>query len=59
VTIPAGTTATIMLPAAGPVLEGGKDAATAAGVTKVESRDGMSIIEVGSGQFVFECEYKK
>jgi alpha-L-rhamnosidase len=54
VTIPAGTTATIMLPAAGPVLEGGKDAATAAGVMKVESRDGMSIIEVGSGQYVFE-----
>jgi alpha-L-rhamnosidase len=54
VTIPAGTTAKIILPSAGPVLEGGKDAAKAAGVTKVESRDGMSIIEVGSGTYVFE-----
>ncbi len=53
-TIPAGTTATVMIPAAGPVLEGGKDAATAVGVTKVETRDGMSIIEVGSGEYKFE-----
>jgi alpha-L-rhamnosidase len=59
VTIPAGTTATIMLPAAGPVLEGGKDAAKAEGVIKLESRDAMSIVEVGSGQYRFEMEYQK
>ncbi|NLH15624.1 MAG: family 78 glycoside hydrolase catalytic domain, partial [Phycisphaerae bacterium] len=54
VTIPAGTTATITLPWGGAVLEGGKDAAKAAGVTKVETREGKSVIEVGSGEYMFE-----
>lgn len=57
VAIPAGTTATVMIPAAGTVLESGKDAAQAKGVTKVESRDGMSIIECGSGEYVFEVSH--
>ncbi len=58
VTIPAGTTATILLPVQGAILEGGKDAAKAKGVTRVERRDGLSRIEVGSGQYLFESEYK-
>lgn len=59
VAIPAGTTATVMIPAIGTVLEGGKDAAKAKGVTKLESHNGMSIIEIGSGEYKFECEYNK
>lgn len=59
VTIPAGTAATVMIPATGTVLENGKDAAKVNGVFKVETRDGMSIIEVGSGEYKFEGEYNK
>ncbi|NLH15622.1 MAG: hypothetical protein GX455_03480 [Phycisphaerae bacterium] len=54
VTIPAGAMAMVKLSWVGMALEGGKDAAKAAGVTKVEIRDGMSIIECGSGPYAFE-----
>jgi alpha-L-rhamnosidase len=55
-TVPANTTATLYLPAASAkdVLEGGKPAANAKGITFVRFENGRAVYNLGSGSYRFE-----
>jgi len=58
VTVPVNTTATVYVPASNvsQVAEGGKPAASAAGVKWVRNEDGAVVFEVGSGDYEFVAE---
>lgn len=60
VTIPANTTATVVLPAASAetVTEGGKPANKAEGVRLVGMKDGAAVCEIGSGTYQFKSTLK-
>jgi len=59
------TTATLVLPAGKPegITESGKPVAQAPGIEVAAARDGVTALELGSGEYVFawtfhECEWK-
>jgi alpha-L-rhamnosidase len=54
-TVPANTTATLYLPASAPnaVKEGGKDAASAKGVTFIKHENGRAVYKLESGSYEF------
>jgi alpha-L-rhamnosidase len=56
VTIPANTTATVYVPAAGvgSVTENGKPATQARGVSLMTTENGRAVFRVGSGNYSFE-----
>jgi alpha-L-rhamnosidase len=58
VSIPANTTATVVLPAADPsaITESGRKAADAPGISEVKAENGRSRISVGSGSYRFACK---
>ncbi len=59
VTVPPNAEAVVELPrrAAGPVLESGRPAARRPGVRSVATENGLSVIRVGSGRYVFEAAW--
>ena len=53
VEVPANVTATVVLPGAGDVTEGGVDASTAAGVRALRRGNGTWMADIGSGSYEF------
>ena len=53
VEIPANVTATVVLPGAGDLTEGGVDASTAAGVRALRRENGTWMADIGSGSYDF------
>jgi alpha-L-rhamnosidase len=54
-TVPANTTATLYLPASGPITESGKPVASGAGVTFLRQENGKAVFTLKSGSYEFSA----